>query len=204
MSKKRKSRYRVEKGKVCIELKVRNIKQLFDARDPAPFRERDLDDDAVSYVVSAFREFQLRTPIKVKIHLSEDQANAEQEQYVREAVASFFEYEALLARRKLSQTLRQGQLSLIIGITFMSLCLGVSYWLDTFDQKFLSKLGESGLLVFGWVAMWRPIDIFLYGWWPELELVKIYEKLTRTEVELVYNGSPFVPELGDVSEAVSS
>ena len=47
------ARYRVEDGRSCIDIKVRHSGQLFDGRDPAPFRERDLDEDAVDYVMGA-------------------------------------------------------------------------------------------------------------------------------------------------------
>ena len=49
------TRYRVEDGRSCIDLKVRQSRQLFDGRDPAPFHERDLDDDAVAYLLGAAR-----------------------------------------------------------------------------------------------------------------------------------------------------
>ena len=24
----------------------------------------------------------------------------------------------------------------------------------------------EGLLIIGWVGLWRPVEIFLYDWWP--------------------------------------
>jgi hypothetical protein len=47
----------------------------------------------------------------------------------------------------------------------------------------LSLLRES-LTIAGWVAMWRPMQIFLYDWWPLLRIGHIYEKLSRVPVEL--------------------
>ena len=38
-----KSRYREEDGVACIDILLVNILQLFDRRDPSPFREKDLD-----------------------------------------------------------------------------------------------------------------------------------------------------------------
>ena len=29
-----------------------------------------------------------------------------------------------------------------------------------------TQVVEESLLIFGWVANWRPIEIFLYEWWP--------------------------------------
>ena len=43
-------RYRTSGDKSLIEVRVKNAQQLFDVRDPAPFRERDLDDDFVEYI----------------------------------------------------------------------------------------------------------------------------------------------------------
>jgi len=29
-----------------------------------------------------------------------------------------------------------------------------------------SRILDEGLLIIGWVALWRPLEIFLYDWWP--------------------------------------
>ena len=43
---------------------------------------------------------------------------------------------------------------------------------------------QEGLIILGWVAMWRPLDIYLYRWWPIYRLGKIYEKLSTMPVEI--------------------
>ena len=47
------SRYRLEEGVPCVDVKINNIEQLFDNRDPAPFRERDLDPGLAEYLRDA-------------------------------------------------------------------------------------------------------------------------------------------------------
>ena len=54
------NRYKREKANVIIEIGVKNSRQLFNERDPAPFRERDLDPQFVIYLVSAVEEFPLQ------------------------------------------------------------------------------------------------------------------------------------------------
>jgi hypothetical protein len=49
-------RYRIEDGRSCIDIRLKSSRQLFDGRDPAPFRERDLDEDAIEYIVGAVQE----------------------------------------------------------------------------------------------------------------------------------------------------
>ena len=33
------------------------------------------------------------------------------------------------------------------------------------DTRFARMASES-LLIGGWVAMWRPLEVFIYDWWP--------------------------------------
>jgi len=42
----------------------------------------------------------------------------------------------------------------------------------------------EGLLIVGWVAMWGPLDIFLYGWWPIRSRYKLFDRLARIDVEM--------------------
>ena len=36
------NRYKIDDGNIVIEVAIKNSRQLFNERDPAPFRERDL------------------------------------------------------------------------------------------------------------------------------------------------------------------
>jgi hypothetical protein len=64
------ARYRVEDGRTCIDIKVAHARQLFDGRDPAPFRERDLDDDAVEYLVAAAEEIPRTRSLAIAVAIS--------------------------------------------------------------------------------------------------------------------------------------
>ncbi|MCC6907173.1 MAG: hypothetical protein IT430_04455 [Phycisphaerales bacterium] len=52
----------------------------------------------------------------------------------------------------------------------------------------LPTLLREGSLIVGWVAMWRPIEIFLDDWWPIVRVRRLYEKLSRLDVRLVGPG----------------
>jgi hypothetical protein len=80
--------------------------------------------------------------------------------------------------------LKQGRTSLVIGLLFLATCLLISeLMLRQAPGTLLSLLRES-LTIAGWVAMWRPMQIFLYDWWPLLRIGHIYEKLSHVPVEL--------------------
>ena len=37
---------------------------------------------------------------------------------------------------------------------------------------------------FGWVANWKPIEIFLYDWWPLARRRDLYRRLAAARVEV--------------------
>jgi hypothetical protein len=42
---------------------------------------------------------------------------------------------------------------------------------------------SEGLLILGWVAMWRPVEIFLHDWWPELGKRKLFDRIAHMQIE---------------------
>ena len=63
--------------------------------------------------------------------------------------------------------LRRGWISLAIGLGFLILFFALGQVVITsFGETPLSSLARESLLIGGWVAMWKPLEIFLYDWWP--------------------------------------
>ena len=57
-----------------IEVRVRELGQIFSSLDPSPFTERDLDDDAEAYIVGWAREVDRQGPFRIIVHLPENEA----------------------------------------------------------------------------------------------------------------------------------
>jgi hypothetical protein len=38
----------------------------------------------------------------------------------------------------------------------------------------------------GWVAMWRPLEIFLYDWWPIQAERKLFDRLSIMPVRITF------------------
>jgi hypothetical protein len=41
-------------------------------------------------------------------------------------------------------------------------------------------------LIGGWVAMWRPLEVFLYDWWPIRAEARLFDQLATMPVRLSY------------------
>jgi hypothetical protein len=46
------------------------------------------------------------------------------------------------------------------------------------------QLLAEGIMIFGWVANWRPAEIFLYDVWAARRRLDLYRRLADAEVEL--------------------
>ncbi|PIR26355.1 MAG: hypothetical protein COX62_06600 [Deltaproteobacteria bacterium CG_4_10_14_0_2_um_filter_43_8] len=178
-------RYLFQDGYYHVELKINQLQQLFSSHDPAPFRERDLDDDAVEYIMESLKEIKFLDPVKLVIHLPEEEIKESAQKETAAAIHNYFSYEEVLTQKKMKALFKQGQFFLLIGFLFLLGCMYSSYFiLKAADSVFLHILGE-GLNIIGWVAMWKPIEILLYDWRPLSRARKYYQKLMMMEVELV-------------------
>jgi hypothetical protein len=170
-----------------IKLKLREISQLFNSMDPSPFIEKDLDDDAEEFIVSWAREFRPDDPIKLRIYL--DQWPVEDpNELIRTAVHNHFTQRTKITELEFRRLLKEGRTSLFIGMLFLVACLLLSKMLLGHDEGTWAAIARESLTIAGWVAMWRPMQIYLYDWWPLRRRRRIYEKLSHMPVELVQKG----------------
>jgi hypothetical protein len=176
--------YRSENGAILIEMRLRTVMQIFNSLDPAPFHEKDLDPDAEEYITGIVQDFPLAQPMKIVIHLPCREAECEEAQTLAEAIGNHFNYLEASAARELRLKFRQGRVSLAIGIAFL-LSMGViSTLIAPYTTHGYVAWVAGGLLIVSWVAMWEPINIFLYLWWPIRRKMLIYQKISRMPVEV--------------------
>jgi hypothetical protein len=168
-----------------IEIRVEKLAQLFHGLDPYPFREKDLDKDAEEFIVSWARELPRDQAFKIVVHVPEEQLALPEAQDVGPAVKQFFAYRAQVITLELKELFRIGRRSLAIGFTVLVLSVVASQTIARkIEPRPLGKVIEESLLIFAWVANWRPIEIFLYEWWPIVRRRDLYRRLGVAEVEL--------------------
>ncbi len=179
----------VPTGAEVIKVHVGELKQLFNSIDPSPFREKDLDPAAEEFIVEWAREAPRGKPLALFIHLDRQPESPIEAAQTCDAVHAYFRTRAVATRAKLRLLFRNGRISLIIGIV----CLAASVGLGSLIEQRLTEfsggtlLGES-LLIGGWVAMWRPLEIFLYDWWPIRAEARLFDRLAKAPVRIGYGG----------------
>jgi hypothetical protein len=153
--------------------------------DPSPFLDRDLDDDAADYILSAAQEHSLSTPLGLVISFAEPERPSLPQQILVDSIHNHFAYEAELARRKLKEVFRQNQIALAVGILILVMGLALAYSLP--EASFMTRILKEGLVIISWVALWRPLELILYSWWPLLNRYRQLGKLSEVPVEVRYN-----------------
>ena len=173
-------------GCQVIEVHIGELNQIFNAMDPAPFRERDLDPNAEEFIVGWARELHRDRPLALVVHLDRETGTVESAAVLKDAVKRFFADRARVTRQKLRQLFRTGRSSLVIGlICLASSVVGGDLLAGMLEGSRFAGVVRESLLIGGWVAMWRPIEVFLYDWWPIRDEARLMDRLSSMAVRVV-------------------
>jgi hypothetical protein len=168
-----------------IEIKINSPEQLLNSFDPSPFHIRDLDDRAAEYILECAEELGGAGPLLLVIELPGSEAARDLTRDLPMALSNSFRYRATQARFRLRDLFRIGRLSLAIGLAVLGLCTLVIHLLEHAGaSSTFAQMTEQGLFILGWVALWRPLEIFLYDWWPISKRIRLLDRLSDARVEI--------------------
>ena len=171
-----------------VELKVDDLRLLFHALDPLPYGQRDLDPEVEAFVVEGANEVGPGRVAEIRIHAPAQAAGRDQLQ-VEGAVRAYFARRAGITARQHRNLLRRGRMSLVVGLAVLAGSSVAGRLAMQIPPGPFGVFLAEGLVIFGWVANWRPIEIFLYDWWPLLRLRRLYTRLSQCRVTVVTDRS---------------
>ncbi len=169
---------------LSIQVRVTQLRQLFNSLDPSPFHEQDLDADAEEYIVGSVREHGPDRPVRIVIHLPPDEAAAANAGEVETSIHNYFHYREELARRELKQFLADGRWRLVMGLLVLFTCLSVREIVLGASPGAVGRVLAEGFLIGGWVAMWQPIQGYLHDWRPLHQARRVMRRLSEARVEI--------------------
>src|SRR4051812_7146623 len=103
-----------------IEIRVRELRQLFDAIDPSPFGRRDLDPRAEEFIIAWATDLPEDKPWCLVVHLNRPAGRADEAALLRGAIHEYFGQRVLASKRKLRGLFRRGRISLVIALVFLA------------------------------------------------------------------------------------
>jgi len=170
-----------------IEVHVGELKQLFDAIDPSPFRDRDLDPKAEEFIVGWAKDLPRDASLALVVDLDREAGLPDEAAVLRDAIHEFFRHRAETYRQRLRELFRVGRTSLVIGLAAVAAAIVLGDFLATLMKG--SRIGEivrESLTIGGWVSMWRPLEVFLYDWWPIRNEARLSDRLAAMPVRIRY------------------
>jgi hypothetical protein len=175
----------IRNGDGVIEVRIKELAQLFNSLDPSPFHERDLDQDAEEYIVGWARELAPDARLRLVIHLPEAEAQKARDRDLPRSLGNYFGQRAEALARDMRELFRNGRRYLSIGLPVLLICLFASQFARTaLGTGPLARTFEESLIILGWVANWKPIEVFLYDWWPIKRRRDLYRRLSGAAVEI--------------------
>jgi hypothetical protein len=170
-----------------IRVHVAELRQLFNSIDPSPFRNRDLDPKAEDFIVGWAKDMPRDSPLGLVVELDRPAGLPDEAAVLRGAIHEFFNQRALAFRRRLRELLRVGRTSLAIGLIALAAAIALGDFLASVMKS--SPIGDifrESLTIGGWVSMWRPLEIFLYDWWPIRNEARLSDRLAAMPVRIRY------------------
>ena len=170
-----------------IEVHVGELKQLFNSIDPSPFRDKDLDPGAEEFIVGWAKDLPREAALALVVDLDRPAGLPDEAAVLRDAIHEFFRQRAESYRRRLRELFRHGRTSLLIGLTVLAGAIALGDFLANLLKT--SRIGEilrESLTIGGWVSMWRPLEVFLYDWWPIRNEARLSDRLAAMPVRVRY------------------
>ncbi len=165
-----------------IEVRIDHLDELVDERDPTPSPGKDLNPYVSEFVLSWARELPSDLEVGIRLHVGESVEDSRAAKAER-AMQAAFRYETGIEERKLHAMFREGRASLAIGLVALAISIFASEAIAADEGALL--IVKEGLIVAGWVAMWKPIHLYLYDWWPIRREIRMYRRLAEAPVEVL-------------------
>lgn len=194
-----------------IQVHVTELKQLFNSIDPSPFRNKDLDPRAEEFIVAWAKDMPRDAPLALVVNLDRPAGLPDEAAILRDAIHEFFLQRTHTFRARLRELFRLGRTSLVIGLIALAAAIALGDFLASLMKG--SRIGEilrESLTIGGWVSMWRPLEIFLYDWWPLRNEARLSNRLATMPVRIQYMDAappekwkgdwPVVPPAGEHKE----
>jgi hypothetical protein len=171
-----------------IPLRLSHLAQLHHTLDPSPFREGDLDAQAEAYIVESAQELPRNAPIRIELHLPAAELTTPAAAQSAEGIARYFEGRARAETLALRALFRDGRAALALGLAVLAACLSAAVLVGGGEGS-LGRILQESLVIVGWVALWRPAEIFLYDWLPIVRRRGLFRRLAAADVRMVPRGA---------------
>lgn len=178
-----------QKGTAHVTLHLARLEELLAAPEIQAIEGRFEDRSGVERLLDQLRSQNTSrlSAINAKLLLDEMPGTGDRGK-VDAALAAMAAYQQKRLSEQLATVRREGLHTLRKGMVFMVLCMAISAATvnATFLPELMRDLVSEGFVIAGWVALWHPMELLLYEWWP----VRRDRKLYHLIADMAYTVEP--------------
>ena len=170
-----------------ITLNLLNINELL--RSPVSlYRKRTLKTDAEEFIVEEAEALPRKAAINMKVHLALSEVKHKDD--IAPAIHRHFCYRREQSQKKYKRILQYGWRILFIALGLLAVIFSLTEIAIRFmpDNRLVLFIRES-FIIFGWVALWRPMELLLYDWYPIKTNINLFYRLEHSNVQVIISES---------------
>jgi hypothetical protein len=170
-----------------IKLQLQNITELLQI--PVSFNSKNtLKSDAEEFIVEEAEALPAKAPINIKVHLSVSSIKYKDD--IGPSIQRHFSYRREQSQNEYKRIFKYGWRILFIALSLLAMIFTITeiafYYFP--DNKPLLFIHES-FIILSWVALWRPLELLLYEWYPVKTDINIYSRLEHSNVQVIIDES---------------
>lgn len=149
-----------------LSLRVASVDAIFDSRDAHDLPVRRIDSDWLEYVLEVMDDQPSKGSIDLSLLMKSDTLSGWNSQDVVDSLRRELSRRESFLTLKLRENFKLGRTSLILGLFVLVFFILLSVISSKIFSGTLRDVFHEGFMIIGWVALWRPVEILLYDWWP--------------------------------------
>jgi hypothetical protein len=171
-----------------LELWFKTMDQLIDPDDPGAPSEKELTEDAEDRIYSLVNEIKVKSPVQLMIHLPKSDESSGSGIDLPRAIRSHFAFRLTELEGEKRASWHEGKMSFFIAIFNACIMILVAWFYYDLSGSFLYTLLTGLVVILNWVTIWDTYEYFVYDWRHLWRKRKIYEKITRMDVQVRHAG----------------
>ena len=156
-------------------------RQLFDRFDASSLAGRHLEEKIEQFIVHRAEAGRFAKYVLV-VRVRDTPQSPIDAPAVSAGIREHFAHRAREEAAKLRALVSNGRRDLMVGFIFLFTCGALGVLAAKLLPATLGLLVQEGFVIIGWVALWRPVDLFLYELRPLRRQRNLLTALSKMEV----------------------
>lgn len=163
------------------------VEDLFTAASFAPLKGRFEPRSGMEQVLDQVAARRLHPAEPLRLELTVRQPTTVGDEAIRTAIRGYCRAVIVDRQLDLRRIQRIGRNALLLGLGFLAACMALSTAADaaTVLPEFIRRLFGEGLVIAGWVGLWRPIEVMLFDTRPPHHDIRLHQAIAAAEIEVL-------------------